>query len=212
MRVLLAIVLTLLTSLASAQVLEVNLWKPQMGGAAGTLAAAKEAQGIIAKAEGNASIGVDLDGTLHFVTTHENWAEWAAQTAKLEKNDSWTSFIAKWSADPSAELIENYLLNTQVAGGEGDVYQVFIWEAELGRAPDMFQAGVQAKALHEKDGAAVTILTDQMNRMHYVMNFANWDAWAKFQDADHPEFEAFMQKQQQDPTARLITVYTASNQ
>mgnify|MGYP001547139783 FL=1 len=212
MRVLLAIALTLLTSLASALVLEVNLWTPQMGGAAGTLAAAKEAQAIIAKAEGNASIGIDLDGTLHFVTYHENWAEWAAQTAKLEKNDSWTSFIAKWSADPSAELIENYLLNTQVAGGEGDVYQVFIWEAELGRAPDMFQAGVQAKALHEKDGAAVTILTDQMNRMHYVMNFANWDAWAKFQDADHPEFEAFMQKQQQDPTARLISVYTASNQ
>lgn len=212
MRVLLAIALTLLTSLASAQVLEVNIWKPQMGGAAGTLAAAKEAQAIITKAEGNVSIGVDLDGTLHFVTYHENWAAWAVQTAKLEKNDTWTSFIAKWSADPSAELIENYLLNTHVAGGEGDVYQVFVWEAELGRASDMFQAGVRAKALHEKDGAAVAILTDQMNRLHYVMNFASWDAWAKFQDTDHPEFEAFMQKQQQDPTARLIRVYTASNQ
>lgn len=46
--------------------------------------------------------------------------------------------------------------------------------------------------------------------MHYVMNFTNWEAWAKFQDADHPEFEAFMQKQQQDPTARLIKVYTTS--
>ena len=212
MRVLLAIALTLFTSLAGAQVLEVNVWKPQMGGAAGTLAAAKEAQAIITKAEGNVSIAVDLDGTLHFVTYHENWAEWAAQTAKLEKNETWTSFIAKWSAEPSAELIENYLLNTPVAGGEGDVYQVFIWEAELGRGPDMFQAGVQAKALHEKDGAAVSINSDQMNRMHYVMNFASWDAWAKFQDADHPEFEAFMQKQQQDPTARLIKVYTASNQ
>lgn len=212
MRVLLAIALTLFTSLAGAQVLEVNIWKPKMGGAAGTLAAAKEAQAIITKAEGNVSIAVDLDGTLHFVTYHENWAEWAAQTAKLEKNETWTSFIAKWSADPSAELIENYLLNTPVAGGEGDVYQVFIWEAELGRGPDMFQAGLQAKALHEKDGAAVSIHFDQMNRMHFVMNFASWDAWAKFQDADHPEFEAFMQKQQQDPTARLIKVYTASNQ
>ena len=72
--------------------------------------------------------------------------------------------------------------------------------------------GAACAAALAADGAAVTILTDQMNRMHYVMNFANWDVWAKFQDADHPEFEAFMQKQQQDPTARLITVYTASNQ
>jgi hypothetical protein len=212
MRLLLVIALTLFTSLAGAQVLEVNVWKPKMGGAAGTQAAAKEAQAIIAKAGGNASIGIDRDGTLHFVTNHDNWAGWAAQSAKLEKNEAWTSFIAKWNADPSAELIENYLLNTPVAGDDGDVYQVFIWEAELGRGSDMFQAGVQAKALHEKDGAAVTIHFDQMNHMHYVMNFESWDAWAKFQDADHPEFEAFMQKQQQNPTARLIKVYTASIQ
>jgi hypothetical protein len=48
--------------------------------------------------------------------------------------------------------------------------------------------------------------------MHYVMNFASWEAWAKFQDADHPEFQAWMQKQQQDPTARLVKVYTAAMQ
>ncbi len=212
MRLLIVIALTLFTSLAGAQVLEVNIWKPKMGGSMGTLTAAKEAQAIIAKEGGNASIGVALDGTLHFVTNHDNWAGWAAQTAKLEKSKAWTSFIAKWNADPSAGLVENYLLNTPVAGDDGDVYQVFIWEAELGRGPDMFQAGVQAKALHEKGGAAVTIHLDQMNHMHYVMNFESWDAWAKFQDADHPEFEAFMQKQQQNPTARLIKVYTASMQ
>jgi hypothetical protein len=176
------------------------------------MAAAKEAQAIINKAGGSAIIGVDRDGTLHFVTNHKNWTEWAEQTTNLDKNEAWTSFIAKWNSNPSAELIENYLLNTPVAGGDGDVYQVFIWQAELGRGPDMFQAGVQAKALHEKDGAAVTIHVDQMNRMHYVMNFASWEAWAKFQDADHPEFEAFMKKQQQDPSARLVRVYTASMQ
>lgn len=212
MRSILVIALSLFTSLAGAQVLEVNVWKPKMGGAAGTMAAAKEAQAIIAKAGGSAIIGVDRDGTLHFVTNHDNWAGWAAHIAKLEKNEAWTSFIARWNADPSAELIENYLLNTPVAGDDGDVYQVFIWQAELGRGSDMLQAGVQAKALHEKDGAAVTIHLDQMNRMHYVMNFANWDAWAKFQDADHPEFQAFMQKLQEDPTARLVKVYTASIQ
>ena len=212
MKTLVALALTLITSVASAQVLEVNIWKPAMGGSEATMAAAREARSIIEKEGGNASIGVDLDGTLHFVTFHDNWAGWAAQTAKLENSKAWGEFIARWNADPAAELIENYLLNTPVSGGDGDVYQVFIWEAVPGRGPDMFQAGVEAKALHEKDGAAVTIHFDQMNLMHYVMNFESWDAWAKFQDADHPEFEAWMQKQQQNPTARLVKVYTASNQ
>jgi hypothetical protein len=211
MKLLMAMALMLCTAAASAQVLEVNIWKPKMGGADATMAAAKEARSIIEKEGGNASIGVDLDGTLHFVTYHDNWAGWAAQTAKLESSKDWTAFLGKWNADPSAELIENYLLNTPVPGGDGDVYQVFIWEAVLGRGPDMFQAAVEAKAMHEKDGAAVTIHVDQMNLMHYVMNFASWDAWAKFQDADHPEFEAWMQQRQKNPSARLVKVYTASN-
>ena len=50
-----------------------------------------------------------------------------------------------------------------------------------------------------------------MNRMHYAMSFADWDAWAKFQDADHPEFDAWMGKRQQNPGARLVKVYTASS-
>ena len=212
MKFLRALALTLCTSVAGAQVLEVNIWKPGMGGAEATMAAAKEAQAIIAKEGGSASIGLDLDGSLHFVTNHDNWAGWAKQAGKLESSKAWSAFIAKWNADPAAELVENYLLNTPIAGDDGDVYQVFIWEAIPGRGPGMFQAAVEAKALHEKGGAAVTIHVDQMNLMHYVMNFASWEAWAKFQDADHPEFEAWMQKQQQDPTARLVKVYTAAMQ
>ena len=212
MRILTALALTLFTSLAGAQVLEVNIWKPKMGGVPGTLAAANEARGIIEKAGGGASIGVDLDGNVHFATYHDNWAGWAKQAAKLEKDKAWSAFLAKWNSDPSAELVENYLLNTPVAGDDdGEVYQVFIWEAEPGRVADMMKAGAEAKALHEKDGAAVSIHVDQMNRMHYAMSFADWDAWAKFQDADHPEFEAWMSKRQQDPTARLVKVYTASS-
>jgi hypothetical protein len=211
-KILLAGILLLTTSLASAQVLEVNIWQPKMGGAAATMAAAEEARGIIEKMGGNVQVGLDLDGTLHFVTSHENWAGWAAQTQALEKNATWTAFITRWNADPGAKLVENYLLNTPVPGDDGDVYQVFIWEPNPGRGADLFQAGVQAKALHEKDGAAVTMHVDQMNRIHYVMNFANWDAWAKFQDAAHPEFEAFMRKQNEDPKGRLVKVYTAASQ
>ena len=87
---------------------------------------------------------------------------------------------------------------------------MFIWEPELGRGADLFQAAMQAKAIHEKDGAAVTIHADQMQNMHYVMNFDSWEAWATFQDSQHPEFQAFMQERSRDPGGRLIKVYTAS--
>jgi hypothetical protein len=168
---------------------------------------------MIEKAGGSASIGVDLDGNVHFATYHDNWAGWAKQNAKLREDKAWTSFLAKWSEDPAAEVVDNYLLNTPVGSDdEGNVYQVFIWEATPGRVADMMGAGVEARALHEKAGASVSIHVDQMNRMHYAMNFADWDAWAKFQDAEHPEFEAWMRKRQADPTARLVKVYTASNQ
>ena len=118
--------------------------------------------------------------------------------------------MAKISVKPSATLIDNNLLNTPVPGKDGSVYQVFIWQPELGRGADLFQAGMKAKAIHEKDGAAVTIHADQMQNMHYVMNFDSWEAWAKFQDSPHPEFQAFMQERSKDPAGRLLKVYTAS--
>ena len=37
-----------------------------------------------------------------------------------------------------------------------------------------------------------------------------WEAWAKFQDSPHPEFQAFMQEVSKNPSGRLIEVYTAS--
>lgn len=212
MKQLFAVLLALCTSAASAQVLEVNIWKPTLGGAAATMAAADQAQSIINDAGGNASIGVDLDGSLHFVTHHEDWAAWAKQAGMLSENESWGKFVARWNDDPSAKLDENYLLNVVVPGGDGPVYQVFIWEARPGRMSSLFEGAAQAKALHEEDGAAVTIYSDQMNRLHYAMSFESWDAWAAFQDGDHPEFDAFMQKAMEDPSGKLVEVYTASMQ
>jgi hypothetical protein len=205
-----AFCLVIASSLANAQVLEVNIWKPKLGGTGGTIAAAQKGAALINEAGGSASVGLDLDGSIHFVTSHENWADWAALQSKLSKSEAWDAFVAEWIADPAAELAENYLLNTPMPGGDGDVYQVFIWEPMPGRSADLYRAAAQAKALHEKDGAAVTIHSDQMGHLHYSMNFKTWEDWAKFQDADHAEFDAFMAEVQKDPSGALIEVYTAS--
>jgi hypothetical protein len=209
---LIALTLALFTSLASAQVLEVNIWKPKMGGMGGTIAAAQKGAAIVREAGGNASVGLDLDGSIHFVTFHENWADWAKLQDQMSKSEAWDAFVSEWVADPAAELAENYLLNTPMpgSGDGGDVYQVFIWEAMPGRSGDMFKAAAMAKALHEKDGASVDIHVDQMGRLHYVTNFESWEAWAKFQDAEHAEFDELMAELQKDPRATLVEVYTAS--
>ncbi len=210
MRLLIASVLLVCSSIAGAQVLEVNIWQPMPGMTEKTVEYAKEGASIVEELGGSATVGQDRDGNLHFVTNHKNWVDWAAFQKKMSDSKAWTSFVAKFSAKPSATLINNYLLNTPAPGKDGPVYQVFIWQPELGRGADLFQAGMKAKAIHEKDGAAVTIHADQMQNMHYVMNFDSWEAWAKFQDSPHPEFQAFMQERSEDPAGKLLKVYTAS--
>ncbi len=209
MRILIASVLLAYCSVAGAQVLEVNIWQSIPGMAGKTVEYAKEGAGIIKDIGGSATLGQDRNGNLHFVTAHKNWAEWAAFQKMQSNSKAWVSFLAKFNANPSATLINNYLLNTPVPGKQGSVYQVFIWEPELGRGADLFQGGMEAKAIHEKDGAAVAIHADQMQNMHYVMNFDSWEAWAKFQDSPHPEFQAFMRERSKEPAGRLIEVYTA---
>jgi len=210
MKILLASVLLLCSSLAAAQVLEVNIWQPMPGMAGKTVQLGKEAEGIVNKLGGNAMVGQDRNGNLHFVTTHKNWAEWAAFQKTRSESKDWESFLSKISDKPSATLLKNYLLNTPAPGKDGAVYQVFVWQPELGRAADLLKSGMKAKAIHEKDGVAVTIHSDQMQNLHYVMNYESWEAWAKYQDSPHPEFQAFMQEMSKNPSGRIIDVYTAS--
>ena len=75
----------------------------------------------------------------------------------------------------------------------------------------MFETAMEARAIHEKSGVKVEIHVDQMQNMHYVMNFKNWAAWAMMQDSPSAAFQAFMQRIQASPNAELIKVYTASN-
>lgn len=208
------IVIGLLLSISAfsqAEILEVNIWKSMPGKGPMTFQYGQEIRAIHEALGANVQIGADLDGRMHYVLSFENWAEWAKFGTKAQASEEVAAFFAKANANPSAELEDNYLLNVAAPGGDGSVYQVFIWEPELGRGNDLFQAAMEAKAIHEKTGASVGILFDQLNYMHYVMAFDSWDAWAKFQDTPNDEFSAFMDKQNQDPTAKLVKVYTANN-
>ncbi|MEQ9005135.1 MAG: hypothetical protein RIE74_16360 [Pseudomonadales bacterium] len=105
-------------------------------------------------------------------------------------------------------LIATMLLAAS-AMASADVLVVNIWNPLPGKAPTTFQYGQEARAIHEKLGANVTVGADQMGRMHYAMAFDNWAAWAEFGkklDAS-ADWAAFIQRINADPSATREDVY-----
>ena len=211
MRIIVLAVMLSFSSFALADVLEVNIWKSMPGKNQLTAQYGQKARAIMEQAGAGVTIGVDLEGRLHVATAFKNWADWAKFGSKMEKSEAWGAFMQEISANPSAELEDHYLLNTAAPGKVGKVYQVFIWEPQLGRGSDVVQSAMQARAIHEKAGVPAAIHVDQLGNLHYLVSFDSWDAWAKFSDTPNPEFQAFMQAQSKDPNAKLIKVYTANS-
>ena len=213
MRTTLVAILLSISVAASAQVAQVNVWRSMPGKQALTAEYGEEASAIHAKLGANAVVSFDTQGRMLYALLFENWTQWALFGGKLAQSAEWAAFLGKISATPSAELEDQYLLNTvaAAAGELGPVFQVFIWEPELGRGNDLFQAAVQAKPIHEKAGAQVTVLADEIGRLFYLMSFESWETWGKFSDTPNPEFQSFLAKVNEDAPGRLVQVYTGSS-
>jgi hypothetical protein len=212
MKYFVAALLALTVSLAHASPLNVTIWKPELGKTTQMLEHAMAAKAIQEKLGATVSIAMENTGNMHYaVAGFKDWQSWAKYIGKLQKSKDWAAWQASAGEHPASEQIENYILDVATdAGSDGGVYQVFIWEPNNGRIGAMVESAMQAKAIHEKSGASVTIAVDQMRNMHYVMNFKDLAAWAKTRDNPNPEFQAFMAKQAYSPNGDLIKVYTAS--
>ena len=195
---------------AGADVLEVNIWKPNQGQMPEAMALAKEARGIHEKNGGKVTVGSDLAGRLHYAMAAKNWSAWNTIYEKTLGGDQWPSFIAKAQKNPVMELEENYLLNEVVSGKLGKVIQAVVWDPLPGKLGDLIEGATEAKAIHEKGGADVAIMVDQLNRMHYVMSFDSWKAWATFNDTPQEEFQQFLARRSQNPSGKIVRNYTVS--
>ena len=211
MRVLAFMLTCAIASMASADVVDVNIWKSLPGKNSLTIEYAAEAVAIQTKLGAAANAAVDTEGRVHTSIAFKSWTEWAAFGRKLQADKGWQKFLARIGKNPSAEMEANYMLNTPGSEKVGGVYHVVVWKPELGRMGDVLQAAQQAKMIHEKAGASVNIMVDQSQNLHYVMNFADWEAWAKVQDTPSAEFQAFMQEQSKDPVAEVMKVYIANS-
>ncbi len=94
-----------------------------------------------------------------------------------------------------------------------DVAQVNIWAPYPGKAAQMYQNAAEAKAIHEKHGATVTIAQDQDLNMHYVVSFKDWIQYGKFSDAmaASEEWQAFWQRISSDSAADLTQTFMINN-
>ena len=212
MRLMIAAATLLVCSLAHSAALNVTIWQPYPGKTSLMMEQAMAAKAIQEKLGATVTMGLENTGRMHYaVGGFDNWQAWAKYAAKLQASAEWAAWLERAQANPGSAQEENYLLNVLPgSNGGGTTYQVFIWEPRDGRINELLAAAAEAKAIHEKAGARVGINVDQMQRMHYVMNFDDLDHWAKMQDTPNPEFEAFLERQRANPAADLVEVYTAN--
>ena len=92
---------------------------------------------------------------------------------------------------------------------QADVALANIWSAVPGNGPQLFRNGMEAKAIHEKMGAAVSIAADQDGDMHYVVSFPDWAVWGMFQDAaaSNEAWQSFWQRVNKVATAEISATY-----
>ncbi len=210
-RAIVFVVLLLVSSFASGQVLVVNIYDPMPGQLPQSIQYAQEAKAIHQKLGGSPSVRTDQMGRMHYVMPFESWSAWAAFQAKVQGSRDWTAFMEKINAKPSAKQWASLRMDVVVPGEIGDVAEVFIWEPIDGRINEAIGTATAAKAIHEKAGAKVSVNVDRLNRVHYVMSFDNLEAWAKFQDTPNEEFSKFMEKYYQNPPAKLVENYAVNS-
>ncbi|MGI9326618.1 MAG: hypothetical protein ACR2PZ_15470 [Pseudomonadales bacterium] len=211
MKKLLFFTLLFATGSIGADVLVVNIWDPLPGKGQATAQNAQTAKAIHEKHGATVTMAYDGMGRMHYATGFKNWKDWTKFQKKTQSSKEWTEFWSQVIADPSADLEDRYLLNVVSPGGVGSVYQVYIWEAERALG-ELIESAMKAEAIHEKAGVDVSINIDQMNRMHYVMSYANWEDWAKFQDGTpSEEWNNYWAEASKDPAGKLIKVYTAGD-
>jgi len=97
--------------------------------------------------------------------------------------------------------------------GWSDVAQVNVWSPYPGKGAETYQNAMQAKVIHEKLGASVTISQDQDLNILYVVVFKDWSDYGKFFDAmnSSQEWQVFWQKISAEGAAELIQTFTLNN-
>ncbi len=200
----------ILCSTTQAQVMEVFIWEPLAGVANSgpqLFENGLKAKAVQEKHGAQISVARDQMGRMHFALTYDSYAAMVKFYNALQKDEANAAFWKDANAKPVADMVASYLLDVVTPGKGGSVYEVFVWQPLPGKVNDMVEAGMGAVPIHEKAGARVSIAMDRLNRMHYILQFENWDQHAKYWDTPNPEFAEYMEKVSKKPSAELVKTY-----
>ena len=97
------------------RVASVAIWKPPVQRLQDFLAVCAEAKSIHEKLGGevkvwSAAFGGEA-GTVAYVVEHQDLAKLAEFQSKVESDVDWQALVARFTADPPAELIQNSLVS-----------------------------------------------------------------------------------------------------
>ena len=130
---------------------------------------AVEARTIMRELGADPIVAADQLGNMHFATGFKDWTEWVAFGDKMRASEKWSAFNQKVAQNPSAKLIENYMMDVPSPGAIKNVYEVFVWEPQPGKIEENVQNALQAKDIHVKLGASTQVGIDGLGKMHYVV-------------------------------------------
>ena len=201
----------LLCASTHAVVTSVFIWDAPPGGDAAMIQTAMAAKAIHEKLGADVFIGVDQRGRLHYGINAENAAARGAVFDKIQASEEFAALMSESSqGDKAATMKKAYNMNVALGSGvDRRVIHVFQYRPNPGRIADVIAKMAEAKAIHDKLGANVSVNIDELGWAHYVLSFDSWEAQGKFEDAldGNEAWQAFQAGLAADPTAVLKNVY-----
>ena len=195
-----------------ADVAVVNIWSAIPGNSNQLFKNGMEAKAIHEAMGASVSIATDQQGDMHYVVSFTDWAAWGRFQDAAATNKAWLSFWQRASDQGTAEISGTYMLNMATVAETKPASVVFSWDVEPAKTQDFVALSLKSKAMHERMGASIGILVDELGDVHYEMTFPSWEAWGKFQskaESDN-EWQAFYADSLEDSIASLIKVWRLS--
>ena len=164
-----------------ADIALVNIWSAMPGKSTELFMNGMEAKTIHEEIGASVSIAADQDGDMHYVVSFSDWATWGKFQDAVASSEAWQNFWQRVNKVGTAEISKTYMLDMITAAKTQPASVVYSWDVDQGKTLDFVALSQKSKSMHERMGASIGILVDELGDVHYEMTFPSWEAWGIFQ-------------------------------
>ena len=209
MKKLITVIAVLVCMQVEAEMAVSNIWSAMPGKGAQLLRNGMEAKAIHEEMGAEVSILIDQDNDMHYVMAFSDMVSWGKFVDSLPANEKWQSFWQRAGEEANAEISGTFMLNVPVVAKAQQVHMVFSWDVQQGETPAFLALCQQSREIHEKLGASVGVMVDELADVHYEMSFQSWEAYGTFSEklATDTEWQEFFGAANEEPVAALTKVW-----